>query len=55
MTPELTALTLAALLQVLQFAAYSVTAQMQVGTKRRSAHATRRCNSPARRVACSGR
>jgi uncharacterized MAPEG superfamily protein len=34
MTPELTALTLAALLQVLQFAAYSVTAQMQVGTKK---------------------
>ena len=34
MTPELTALTLAALLQVLQFTAYSVTAQMQVGTKK---------------------
>ena len=33
MTPELTALTLAALLQVVQFALYSVTAQMQVGTK----------------------
>lgn len=33
MTPELTALTLAALLQVLQFAAYSVTANLQVGTK----------------------
>ena len=33
MTPELTALTLAALLQVLQFAAYSITAQQQVGTK----------------------
>ena len=32
MTPELTTLTLAALLQVLQFVAYSVTAQMQVGT-----------------------
>lgn len=34
MTPELTALTLAALLQVLQFAAYSITAQLQVGTKK---------------------
>ena len=34
MTPELTALTLAALLQVLQFAAYSITAQMQVGPKK---------------------
>ena len=34
MTPELTALTLAALLQVLQFVAYSITAQMQVGTKK---------------------
>ncbi len=34
MTPELTALTLAALLQALQFAAYSITAQMQVGTKK---------------------
>jgi uncharacterized MAPEG superfamily protein len=34
MTPELTALTLAALLQVVQFAAYSITAQMQVGTKK---------------------
>ncbi|MCI5109371.1 MAG: MAPEG family protein [Marivita sp.] len=34
MNPELTALTLAALLQVLQFAAYSITAQMQVGTKK---------------------
>jgi len=34
MTPELTALTLAALLQVLQFAAYSVSAQMQVGPKK---------------------
>ncbi|MFA8386620.1 MAG: MAPEG family protein [Pelagibaca sp.] len=33
MTPELTVLTLAALLQVLQFVAYSVTANMQVGTK----------------------
>lgn len=33
MTPELTALTLAALLQVLQFFAYSVTANMQVGPK----------------------
>lgn len=33
MTPELTALTLAALLQVLQFVAYSITAQRQVGTK----------------------
>ena len=33
MTPELTALTLAALLQTLQFAAYSVTANRQVGTK----------------------
>lgn len=33
MTPELTALTLAALLQALQFSMYSVTAQMQVGTK----------------------
>ncbi|WP_136443016.1 MAPEG family protein [Pacificoceanicola onchidii] len=32
MTPELTALTLAALLQVLHFCIYSVTAQMQVGT-----------------------
>ena len=33
MTPELTALTLAALLQVIQFAAYSVTANRQVGTR----------------------
>ncbi|MFD1509678.1 MAPEG family protein [Lacimonas salitolerans] len=33
MTAELTALTLAALLQALQFAAYSVTANMQVGPK----------------------
>ncbi|WP_425099842.1 MAPEG family protein [Tropicibacter sp. S64] len=32
MTPELTALTLAALLQVVHFLIYSVTAQMQVGT-----------------------
>ena len=31
MTPELTALTLAALLQVLQFCAYSATSIMQVG------------------------
>jgi uncharacterized MAPEG superfamily protein len=33
MTPELTALTLAALLQVLQFFAYSITANRQVGPK----------------------
>lgn len=33
MTPELTALTLAALLQVLQFLAYSITANLQVGPK----------------------
>jgi uncharacterized MAPEG superfamily protein len=33
MTPELTALTLAALLQTLQFAAYSVAANLQVGPK----------------------
>lgn len=33
MPPELTALTLAALLQVLQFAAYSIAAQLQVGVK----------------------
>ncbi len=33
MTPELTALTLAALLQVLQFCAYSVAANLQVGPK----------------------
>lgn len=33
MTAELTALALAALLQALQFAAYSVTANMQVGPK----------------------
>ncbi|EPX81597.1 MAPEG family protein [Litoreibacter arenae] len=33
MTPELTILTYAALLQVVQFLIYSVTAQMQVGTK----------------------
>lgn len=33
MTPELTALTLAALLQVIQFAAYSVTANRQVDAK----------------------
>lgn len=32
MTPELTALTLAALLQVVQFLLYSVTAQKQVGS-----------------------
>ncbi|WP_146345900.1 MAPEG family protein [Phaeobacter marinintestinus] len=32
MTPELTVLTLAALLQVIQFTLYSVTAQKQVGT-----------------------
>jgi uncharacterized MAPEG superfamily protein len=31
MTPELTVLTLAALLQVLQFMAYSITANLQVG------------------------
>ena len=34
MTPELTALTLAALLQVLQFAAYSIAARLQVGPKK---------------------
>ena len=34
MTPELSALTLAALLQVLQFVAYSVTANRQVGPKK---------------------
>ncbi|MCC5971684.1 MAG: MAPEG family protein [Pararhodobacter sp.] len=33
MTPELTALTLAALLQCAQFLAYSVTANLQVGPK----------------------
>lgn len=33
MTPELTALTLAALLQVVQFVIYSITAQKQVGSK----------------------
>lgn len=33
MTPELTALTLAALLQCVQFLAYSVTANLQVGPK----------------------
>ena len=33
MTPELTALTLAVLLQGLQFALFSVTAQMEVGSK----------------------
>ncbi|MBN8293222.1 MAPEG family protein [Rhodobacter sp. NTK016B] len=33
MTPELTVLTLAALLQALQFALFSVTAQQQVGSK----------------------
>ena len=33
MTPELTALTLAALLQVVQFTIYSISAQKQVGTK----------------------
>lgn len=33
MTPELTILTLAALLQAVQFAIYSVAAQMQVGTR----------------------
>lgn len=33
MTPELTALTLAALLQVLQFFAYSIAANRQVGPK----------------------
>ena len=33
MTPELTALTLAALLQVVQFTLYSISAQKQVGTK----------------------
>ena len=33
MTPELSALTLAALLQVLQFVAYSIAANMQVGPK----------------------
>ncbi len=33
MTPELTALTAAALLQVLQFFAYSITANRQVGPK----------------------
>lgn len=34
MTPELTALTLAAFLQVAQFGLYSVTANLQVGTKK---------------------
>lgn len=34
MTPELTVLTLAALLQVLQFGAYSVAANRQVGPKK---------------------
>ncbi|WP_298860348.1 MAPEG family protein [uncultured Sulfitobacter sp.] len=34
MTPELTVLTLAALLQVLQFCAYSATSVAQVGTKK---------------------
>ena len=34
MTPELTVLALAALLQVVQFALYSVTANLQVGPKR---------------------
>jgi len=33
MTPELTALTLAALLQILQFCAYSYTANQQVGVR----------------------
>lgn len=33
MTPELAVLTLAALLQVIQFGIYSVTANLQVGTK----------------------
>jgi uncharacterized MAPEG superfamily protein len=33
MTPELTALTLAALLQVAQFAAFSVAANLQIGPK----------------------
>ena len=33
MTPELTALTFAALLQAIHFAIYSVLAQMQVGTR----------------------
>jgi uncharacterized MAPEG superfamily protein len=33
LTPELTALTLAALLQTLQFAAYSIAANRQVGAK----------------------
>ena len=33
MTPELTILTLAALLQAVQFAIFSVAAQMQVGTR----------------------
>ncbi|WP_417627518.1 MAPEG family protein [Pararhodobacter aggregans] len=33
MSPELTALTLAALLQGMQFAIFSVTAQMQVGSR----------------------
>lgn len=33
MTPELTALTLAALLQVVQFVLYSVSAQKQVGSR----------------------
>lgn len=33
MTPELTALALAACLQALQFVAYSITAQAQVGSK----------------------
>jgi len=34
MTPELTVLVLAALLQVLQFCAYSIAANLQVGTKK---------------------
>ena len=37
MTPELKILVLAALLQVLQYAAFSVTANMQVGPKKAAA------------------
>ncbi len=51
MTPELTALTLAALLQVAQFCAYSITAQKQVGT----AYAASSRDTPRQLTGMAGR
>ncbi|MDU8911864.1 MAPEG family protein [Aestuariicoccus sp. MJ-SS9] len=51
MTPELTALTLAALLQVAQFTLYSVVAQRQVGT----AYALSPRDTPVQLTSLAGR